>query len=890
MKVKLYRFISLLALLVGLTQTVNATVTFTVTPSTVSNTYNGPITLQVTGLTNTETVVIQKFLDANTNGVIDAGDYLWQQFNLTDGTNFVIGGVTNNNVPGDTDGTANGTITATLNFQSDFLQTFDGKYFFKLSSPVGHFTPLTNSFTVTNFPYAQKFTGTVVSNGVAVPNAVVILFPAGANGNPVGGAVANNSGIYTLPSPTGTYSLVAVKSNFVANFNGAANLLLSSSATFTTNLSLIPATQSISGKIVDANNSSIGLPGLLVPVQTQDRSLLALCFTDTNGNFTARVNANQWGVDSDSAGLAFHGYVGLNDKMTVDTTTGSVSGVTIVLPKGTACFYGTVKDNLGNPLPGSVAIESEDNNQNNNGNSTYQSDGYTDTNGNYVTVVVGGLGSSDTWQPSIDNASSWPNYIFSQSPLQQNGGTNMTVGKVVHQNFTAIFATNHITGNVSFNGTNVVGVQVDAYATINGNNYQAQADTDSSGNYSLNVANGSGGTTWSVNIYDCGCDDNDSLNTILGNGNYQEPNNQNTTINNNNQTVNFTIQPSGGGSYQIFGYVTDNFGDPVDGVDVHADDGVGDVYTSTTDETGYYSINVGNGNWDVSVDCSELSSDGYGCPSDQEANVSGGNVEEDFTVQSNSLQINNSTSLPDGTNGTSYSFTFQASGGTPPYGWYVPDYSASLPANLSLATNGVLSGTLSTAVQTYYFYLDVTDSVANFYEEQFTLNVVNPPLPPLVITNVSLPNGNVGAAYSAQLGATGGQSPYYWSLATGSANPPAGLTLYSSGLISGTPTTNKVSSFKVQVNDSSSDVTNKILSITINPKPVLGLPGWLTNQFQMRLTGGSNQNYTIQVSTNLSSTNWTTLFITNNAVTNSFIVVDPNATNKQRFYRAVVGP
>jgi len=159
-----------------------------------------------------------------------------------------------------------------------------------------------------------------------------------------------------------------------------------------------------------------------------------------------------------------------------------------------------------------------------------------------------------------------------------------------------------------------------------------------------------------------------------------------------------------------------------------------------------------------------------------------------------------------------------------------------------------------------------------------------------VITNVSLPSGYVGAAYSAQLGATGGQSPYNWQLAAGSANPPAGLTLNSSGLISGTPTTNKVSTFKVQVTDANFTTTNKVLSITTNPKPVLGSPFWLANQFQMRLSGVTGQNYTVQVSTNLSPTNWTSLFVTNSTLTNSFIVTDRNATNGQRFYRALVGP
>ena len=57
-------------------------------------------------------VVVQKYLDANANGVVDTGDWLVQQFNLTDGqAGMVIDGVTNFNVPGDTD-TVSGQITA----------------------------------------------------------------------------------------------------------------------------------------------------------------------------------------------------------------------------------------------------------------------------------------------------------------------------------------------------------------------------------------------------------------------------------------------------------------------------------------------------------------------------------------------------------------------------------------------------------------------------------------------------------------------------------------------------------------------------------------------------------------------------------------------------------
>ena len=88
MKIKINRTLfALMALsIVNLqTSTADAAVAFTVTPSAVSNTYKGTITLQVTGLTNTETVVVQKFLDLNTNGLINANDsvYIDASFGFT---------------------------------------------------------------------------------------------------------------------------------------------------------------------------------------------------------------------------------------------------------------------------------------------------------------------------------------------------------------------------------------------------------------------------------------------------------------------------------------------------------------------------------------------------------------------------------------------------------------------------------------------------------------------------------------------------------------------------------------------------------------------------------------------------------------------------------------
>src|SRR4029453_240328 len=75
--------------------------------------------------------------------------------------------------------------------------------------------------------------------------------------------------------------------------------------------------------------------------------------------------------------------------------------------------------------------------------------------------------------------------------------------------------------------------------------------------------------------------------------------------------------------------------------------------------------------------------------------------------------------------------------------------------------------------------------------------------PPLAITTSTLPGGTVGVAYSQSLAATGGATPYTWSIVAGSL--PAGLALNAAtGLISGTPTTPGTALFTAQVVDSAS--------------------------------------------------------------------------------------
>ena len=78
---------------------------------------------------------------------------------------------------------------------------------------------------------------------------------------------------------------------------------------------------------------------------------------------------------------------------------------------------------------------------------------------------------------------------------------------------------------------------------------------------------------------------------------------------------------------------------------------------------------------------------------------------------------------------------------TPHYG---ADCPAVVVARASWPDELVLSGTLATAGGPFYFDVAVTDGAASNAYQTLSLYIVNPPLPPLVITNVSLPSGTVG--------------------------------------------------------------------------------------------------------------------------------------------------
>jgi hypothetical protein len=198
--------------------------------------------------------------------------------------------------------------------------------------------------------------------------------------------------------------------------------------------------------------------------------------------------------------------------------------------------------------------------------------------------------------------------------------------------------------------------------------------------------------------------------------------------------------------------------------------------------------------------------------------------------------------LPTGAVNDSYpSTTLGASGGLPPYTWSITV--GSLPAGLLLnSSTGAITGAPTGPSATANFTAQVTDSTSTKATGSFSI-IVNSAL---AITSTSLPGATAGTNYSTNLSATGGVTPYNWSISAGSL--PAGMNL-SGNTISGIPTTAGTVNFTIMVNDGSGGSQSAAVSINVAPAPPLAvattssnLPQGVLNTIyqstQLNATGG----------------------------------------------------
>jgi uncharacterized repeat protein (TIGR03803 family) len=194
---------------------------------------------------------------------------------------------------------------------------------------------------------------------------------------------------------------------------------------------------------------------------------------------------------------------------------------------------------------------------------------------------------------------------------------------------------------------------------------------------------------------------------------------------------------------------------------------------------------------------------------------------------SGSLAVS-TTSLPKGTNGIVYSQTLMASGGQTPYKW--TNSLGTLPKGLTLATNGVISGTPMTNGM-FNFTVKVTDSLSATATQVLALTIIllDTNKPSVSITNVIAGMQVSNAAFTVRGTATDNVAVASvscslnnaaWSLATTAnnwTNWSAGLTLL--------PGTNTVAAYAVDTSGNYSLTSSVSLFYAV------------TNQLQIRLTG-----------------------------------------------------
>lgn len=203
-----------------------------------------------------------------------------------------------------------------------------------------------------------------------------------------------------------------------------------------------------------------------------------------------------------------------------------------------------------------------------------------------------------------------------------------------------------------------------------------------------------------------------------------------------------------------------------------------------------------------------------------------------FSVSCPAITVSPAT-LATGAATVAYSATFTASGGTASHTFAV--IAGVLPAGLSLSGAGELTGT-PTNGGSFGFTVSATDANLCTGSRAYTLVICAP----LTLLPASLPAAQPGVLYSQALSATAGTAPYTFALTAGAL--PAGLTLSSAGLLSGTPTVTGSASFTVTATDASGCTGSLAYTLTVP-----GVPAAVSNLAAVRATSGNDADGTSRI-------------------------------------------
>src|SRR5215208_3734045 len=174
------------------------------------------------------------------------------------------------------------------------------------------------------------------------------------------------------------------------------------------------------------------------------------------------------------------------------------------------------------------------------------------------------------------------------------------------------------------------------------------------------------------------------------------------------------------------------------------------------------------------------------------------------------LEVRPGTLLPT-TPGLFYSQTLTVTGGTAPYTFSFDN--GLLPAGITFAKDGVLSGISDSAAGPFGFTVTATDKTGRKVTKDVNLLVA---APVIVATPLGLPRAFVGSLYSTTLGAMGGIAPHSFTLVAGEL--PRGLSLSMSGRLGGLPTAAGTSLFTVGMLDSRGSTGTQTFRFVVESK------------------------------------------------------------------------
>lgn len=166
------------------------------------------------------------------------------------------------------------------------------------------------------------------------------------------------------------------------------------------------------------------------------------------------------------------------------------------------------------------------------------------------------------------------------------------------------------------------------------------------------------------------------------------------------------------------------------------------------------------------------------------------------------------SSLPVGTPSVAYSFGLTSVGGTGATSWTLQSQTGL--NTWSVSSSGVLTGT-PTHTETDTVTVAVVDSLLNHVTRPLSLTVG---VPVSITTTSPLPGATQAVAYSDTMAATGGTTPYTWSLTSQTGSNTWAVS--SSGVVTGTPTVVETDTLVIKVTDNAGGTASGSFNVAVS--------------------------------------------------------------------------